>query len=119
MDKHFLIELLEITISSVDVNKKLKSKAKKEYEKLKKDRDNYILSKTQALLFVDEYNNKVINDEAEVVFNDEDFVTLILFKNYDLDSNDIKKSLEKKYLKDCSKNISYRYMPNAYYSSLY
>lgn len=119
MDKQFLMELLEVTISSNDTDKKLKSKAKKEYERLKKDRDSYMLSKTQALLFIDEYNNKVIDDEAEVIFNDEEFVTLILFKNYDLDSNAIKSKLEKKYLKECNKNISYRYMPNAYYSSLY
>lgn len=119
MDKQFLMELLEVTLSSKDVDKKLRSKAKKEYEKLKKDRDTYILSKNQSLLFVDEYNNRIANDEAEVIFNDEEFVTLILFNNYDLDSSDIKSKLEKKYLKDCSKNISYRYVPNVYYSSLY
>lgn len=119
MDKQFLMELLEVTICSDEVNRKLKSKAKKEYERLSKDRDGYILSKTQALLFIDEYNKNVVDDEAEVVFNDDEFVTLILFKNYDLDSNDIKNKLEKKYLKDCNKNVSYRYMPNVYYSSLY
>lgn len=119
MDKQFLMELLEVAVVSPNINKKTKNKANEEYKKLKKDRDSYELSKTQALSFVDEYNDKVVDDEAEVIFNDEEFVTLILFKNYDLDSNDIENKLEKKYLKDCSKNISFRYMPNVYYSSLY
>lgn len=119
MDKRFLIDILQAAIYSTGASEGLKTRAKKEYFELEKESQIYNSLKSQSLLFINEYNSLVKDDTAELLLDDNDFLVTILFTNYDLDSNDTKDKLTEKYFKNYTKNISFKYKPNAYYSSLY
>lgn len=119
MNKQFLMDILQVAISSTHLNEEIKSRAKSEYFKLQKESQSYHLAKEKSLLFVNEYNNLIKDDKAEITLDDENFLVTIVFSNYDLDSSKTKNTLTEKYLNDCIKNINFRYNPNPYYSSLY
>lgn len=119
MDKNCLMNILQVAIKSSQLNSEDKDKAEKEYLKLKEEKQNYNSLKERSLLFIKEYNDTVKNDIAELIANDNNFSITIIFTNYDLDSNRIKENLTDKYFKDLKNNISFRYKPNTYYSSLY